>query len=711
MTAAQKEKKRPARSKPAASRDGIPPEIARMMLVSLVNAGRLDDAERLLNVPHLANQADGLRFELGMAYAAQGRLEQALGHFQALRQREPNDARARQAILDVLQAQASEHATRQEWEDAAQALTAALKIAPDDRQLGNYLAAIQEALPARYISQGQYEQASAIWERTQAADPTSYQVAHNLAILYHRWAIEQEQAGSSATRRPLDLIWRRAIANWALVVAADSFWETWVAGKQAIYGMPIEQAKVDELRKSGLRERLELIHRDFEAAYQRSNNQQAAEQHAEYRLLLRLEFKTAQAMRETTGMLRQHGKAVEVPICAGPLMLSQLGKLDGARHMAQQAQKQSREFAQAHILEAYLSSLGRYYLLVDEGQTDRAILELKPIISREPTNGEARGLIVRALNEAGHSLLANDVEQAIATWADALQYEPENAEIKDLIAQHCLKRAAELSQANDRDGTIRVLNTGLRHAPNHRGIKERLASELNSRGVSYANRKEWNLAIADLEQAHKLAPGNQQISANLEQVRGAQRMGPLLQIVELIQGGRYDAAIAQLTPLVQREPRNSEARELLGYAHYQRAAAHNNRGDWSAAIMDLEQALRHEPNNQRYLDDLAVVRKSKAFALLQNNQSTDAIELLMVVLERNPRDAEAAIMMAGACNVEGVRLANEAVVAAQYDRGNACQQLRDAEALLTIGLQYALGNKMLIENRNRVNNLRRQIRC
>jgi tetratricopeptide (TPR) repeat protein len=303
------------------------------------------------------------------------------------------------------------------------------------------------------------------------------------------------------------------------------------------------------------------------------------------------------------------------------------------------------------------------------------------------------------------------VEQAIATWGDALQYEPDNAEIKDLVAQHCLKRAAALAQSSDYDGAIRVLNTGLRHAPNHRGIKERLALELNRRGVSYANRKEWNLATADFEQAHQLAPGNQQIATNLEQVRGAQRMGPLLQIVEQIQAGRYDAAIAQLTTLIQREPRNSEARELLGYAYYQRGTAHNSHGNWGGAIADMEQALRYQPNNQRYLEELAVIRKGKALVLLQNNQSTDAIELLMTVLERDPRDAEAALMMAGACNLEGVRLANEAVLVEQYSRGNACQQLSDAEALLAIGLQYAPGNKMLIENRNRVNSLRRQVGC
>lgn len=611
---------RKGRKKAATLRSSTPPFVLRMMATCFVNADRLSEAERLLQNPAWGQDGDMLRYELGIAYAAQGKLDGALSQFNTILQRQPNHDKARQALLDILRLQASQQIAQQQWEDAANTLGRAWEISPDDELLLRTLSEVQEVLPIQFLVQHQRDQAVRVWERVQAASPTNIQIAHRLAILQHRWAIELEQQGQI---QAADLRWRKAMANWAMLAATDTFWPMWKAKREGVYGVTIEQEDIEKLRHTGLRNRLEQVHRDFQTAYSEAKDPKNSERHAEYRLLLKLELKTAEALKETIALLRKHNQPIKVPLCAGPLLLTQLGLLAGAKQMATAAQQLASQVEAPKTLATYLSPLGRIALLVEERQTERALPELRQIVKQEPTNSAARRLLVLSLKEAGSGVVTNDVDQALNFWGEAIEYDPNHTELKELIAQTCIEQATK-QRGSEPDKVITLLERGVRYAPDHRSLKENLAACLNQRGVRYANDKQdWDRALADLQRAVQLDPSNQTARENLQKVREAKEMAPLAVAVEHLNGQRYDAAITVLRQVLQANPNHSQAKQMMGVACNEegvrlanKAAAKLQEHDRLSACSRLNEAeniltlgLRYAPNHQRLSSNLEQVRQ------------------------------------------------------------------------------------------------------
>ncbi|MGB0385848.1 MAG: tetratricopeptide repeat protein [Ardenticatenaceae bacterium] len=337
---------------------------------------------------------------------------------------------------------------------------------------------------------------ASLWEQMQKDDPTSLWVAHQLAILYHRWAIELEEKGQTEAA---DARWRQAIGNWVLLIEADGFWERWQAEREAVYESNIQITDMDKVRRQQLPQRLIQIHRDFERAYSQLPPPGAnhAARHKEYRLLLTWELKSAAALRDTAERLQEQGQTLDLPLIAGPLMLSQLGMLEQAREIAQST-------SLTHLAE-YLSPLGRFYLLIEEGEADRAIAEL--LLEKDQRDPEVVHLLGRALKEAGKTLLSNRPQQAISMLLQALKYDPP-PDIAPLLVQACLKQAT-LLQRDDLNGAINILNLGLDHLPNDQKLKENLSSLLTLQGIQQVEQERWQEAHTSLQKAIQLDQHNE----------------------------------------------------------------------------------------------------------------------------------------------------------------------------------------------------------
>lgn len=628
----------------------LPLSIAQMMFTSFIQAGQLDKAEKLLQSSNLWGETDQLRYELGVVYAQKNKFGQAIEHLRGVLQKHPQDVKTRQATLAILQAQAGYYVAQREWETAVLLLQEAVQLDPQNIKLQHGLSAVQEAIPLIHLSNNEPEKAIAIWEQIQVKELTNYRLAHQLAIVHHRQAIELEEAGQLKAADPH---WRKAIANWVVVMQADAFWEIWITRRQTVYGgVAIESKEVADLRQKGLRERLEQIHRDFQM-----NNPSQTERHKTYRLLLALEQKTAQAMRETAEILTRHHKPVPLPIYAGPEMLTHLKLLSAAKTMATTAQKLDAKAQAPQNLALYLSSLGRLGVLVEEKQTSQAISELKAVLQREPANSTARTLLVLALKQEGEGHAAQNAEEAIATWIEVLTYEPRNQEIKTLIADTCIQKAREFQKTEELDSAIRLLTMALKSVTNHREMQQQLAITLNLRGVQRTRQKLWDSAIADFEEAARLDPQNQQVQKNLAETRKNKQMNVLLPILVHLQMGNYDRGIAEATAVLQRDPGNAEASKLLGQLHQQRAVSRGNQGQWREAVDDLQHALQYQPHNSQFQQDMAL-----------------------------------------ACNAYGVELANATLNLPDFDRLGKCRQLGEAERIFQQGLRYLPGDKQLATN-------------
>jgi tetratricopeptide (TPR) repeat protein len=411
-------------------KDAVSPAVANLLVTCLVRAGQMEAANALLEDGSLGTDSAGLRYELGMAQLRAGRLESALGQFEQLLAVRPDDPTARQACISVLRAQAGQAALQQRWDAAAVALKRALAFKPGDGDLQGCLDAVQAALPALHLARGERAKAIGIWEAAQRARPGDIAPAHELAILCQRWAIEMERAGDAEHADPL---WRQAIGNWALVMCGDEYWRQWQAAREGVYGTRLEAATMDELRATTTPEHLEAIHRDYEQAYLEARDAKNAARHREYLLLLKLELRTARALKASVKALAAAHSSIDCPILAGPIMLARLGALDKAQQVAAAVQRLPGAPAEARDLGLYLSSLGRVVLLLEEHRAEEAQAEMGTILGREPNNAAARHLMARVHLQLGQERSAQNFSGAITLWLAGLDYDPGNEEIKGKI--------------------------------------------------------------------------------------------------------------------------------------------------------------------------------------------------------------------------------------------------------------------------------------
>lgn len=85
---------------------------------------------------------------------------------------------------------------------------------------------------------GQREQAAQLWAEKQRENPSDGWIAHQQSLLYYWWAWQDSTQEH----------WYRAIANWALVLEDDAFWQSWGEERQSCYGVSVGN-HLEALRK------------------------------------------------------------------------------------------------------------------------------------------------------------------------------------------------------------------------------------------------------------------------------------------------------------------------------------------------------------------------------------------------------------------------------------------------------------------------------
>jgi tetratricopeptide (TPR) repeat protein len=683
----------------------VPEVVARQMVLTFVNAGLLEEAESLLRSEAL-KKGSGLRHELAVAYAARGQFDAALKLFQLNLKEQPADTRDQAGAVSALRALAEQTAADQDWAGAAKWLEQALTLRPHDESLQQDLDAVRELQPLSLLAEDRREEAAAIWEQLQRSRPDNVNVAHRLAILYHRWAIEEETAGRFADADPL---WPKAMANWSLVLATDAFWSAWTAGRQEAYGLPVVEKDVSALRERGLPERLEQVHRDFEDAYRQVEDRRAWGRHWLSRFELKLEVAAAQAARDCAPLLRARGKPA--PLCAGPIMLGQLGLLNESQNLAAEAMRADPEAEAPRRLAAYLSPLGFYHILLDEGQVDYAIYYLKrradgavpdgkefrftsrngqsagtahtlaelasvietcsPFVldwhlwqgdfskwvgqvlgqkrvaaklakieerfRRERKSDDAlkrdlidavkvqgaagggdralRALLTRAYREAAGAL-AGDPPTAIRRAAEGIPYD-DGTVLRDFIAETCVSHARSVEREDGEDAAIAVLRLGRGHVRHRPDLDRALASVLNRKAVRLHGKGRFQEAYALVEEAFALDTQDVTIRNNYLRAR-------LDLAYQYLQDDRWGDAIGVLRQVLQGDPRNADANELMGRVYnrmgvvtYEAGGAQFQR-DPKQAIAKLVQAqeyfetgIGYAPQNEQLRENLRQVRETR----------------------------------------------------------------------------------------------------
>lgn len=543
-------------------------------------ADRLTEAESSLQ-PRVdeTGHGDDARYYLGLIYAEQGEPDRALTELEAVLQNRPDDELVKEAVAKVLCVRAARWTAAGDYAAASQDLRRAVQLNSHLQDVHRYLAILENINAFTYIEQGHLTEAAVVWEEEQDRSPQNYRIAHNLAILYYRLATELEEKGGDGA----DEAWRKAIANWAMVLKTDAFWQEWMEGRAACVGR-VDDATIEDLRKR-LENRLRADFREYYSRYSQAQRAADAARHQEYQVLFALEIRAAQAMRELA-------RASDAPpVCCGPMMLERWRHSPAGRQAVEAILSNYATQRDAQRLQTYLSPLGRIHVLLEDNWKDQAINELEQILKKEPANQEAKRLMVTALKEKGQELIEADrCEEALALLERALTYGLDKTKLQSLIARACVKQAHQLSQVEKVDEAIGILERGLRSAPDHGDIKDNLCACYAERARQRNNAKppQFDAAIKDLERALEIDPESAQARQFMQVVL-------MNKAHKLAERHSYDQAIGLAHRAEKYGELTPDYRKFLAHLYNQRGVRKWNRYDRWGARQDFQQAFRYDP--------------------------------------------------------------------------------------------------------------------
>lgn len=114
----------------------------------------------------------------------------------------------------------------------------------------------EEADPAlRAVEEGRPADAAAIWGRETGPPARRAAARHNLAVFYHLFALDREQARVAGAvdakpRTELDALWQRALGQWAEIHADPEFWQVVSQRAAALNDAKVSPRLVTRIRGS-----------------------------------------------------------------------------------------------------------------------------------------------------------------------------------------------------------------------------------------------------------------------------------------------------------------------------------------------------------------------------------------------------------------------------------------------------------------------------
>jgi tetratricopeptide (TPR) repeat protein len=192
------------------------------------------------------------------------------------------------------------------------------------------------------------------------------------------------------------------------------------------------------------------------------------------------------------------------------------------------------------------------------------------------------------------------------------------------------------ASALNASGYMRISPGDLENAPYYR-----------YRANAYANKGDYDRAIADYTEAIKLDPKDSLAylyRGNLYLIKGdydrtiadytqAIRLDPNISLAYNNRGGAYankgdyDRAIADFTQAIELNPNSGLAYYSRGSAYHNRGATYSDKGDYDRAIADYTQAIRLNPNSSSAYHNRGIVYANKGDYARAIADYTQAIRL------------------------------------------------------------------------------------
>ncbi|MCI0488155.1 MAG: hypothetical protein L0229_16325, partial [Blastocatellia bacterium] len=570
----------------------------RLLVTCLLNTGQGSEAERFITSQVAQSDGDRLRFHLALAYAQQGKTDEAVLTFLEILDKDPEDQSARQAALTLLHKQAVQKINARDWAGAGSALGDALKIDPDNSEIKQLLAGLDDMLPVAYLKANKRQEAAEVWEKAQRRNAENGKMAHSLSLLYGYWATSLEQKGEGAQVEPL---WQRAIGNWVLTRYSDSFWQEWTAQRQSVYQMP--DGAISKLRASW-GEELSKRFRRYVSEYEAAGKTTDAERHRRLEIIYWLEHTTASALYELKKVKCSHclQMTAAVPGSAGDLICEH----SGCGHSLMQ-------YRPPHPIPVCGPGMLKHFGVEKEAQ------KLVSQTSQLPNSNNLSG----DLTKLSLPFVKNNAEAlsfCLSPWNQAFALVA-NRRFEEAIA---LLGAAKTKGSPDRERGILMLYACLERGKQQMAAISQLPAEPDKKALDNylvpARRalKTWGKGLehqaADSELSDRIGERIEKLSTRIanELIQASRRFNPSERQSDII---RLLTAAIEVLKLVMKIMRRERIVATLTMLYAERGTCHlkedASEADFELAIADYEEAIKLSPESASIKQQAAVIYNSR----------------------------------------------------------------------------------------------------
>ena len=452
---------------------GLKPEFERIATTVMIKAGRLEDAQRF------ADDSSDAEVHSLVAAALQAQKDYEQAKEEYIKAIKIEDyALARCSVTELLVYQAACHVAQEEWPQATMYLDQAISVDPDNPDLHRYNGAIQTTALMRGISAVEMKEAISHLEKLQVRYPNRADVAHQLAMIYHRQAIEAEGISNSKER---DRSWEKAFGNWALVVESYEYWRRWDEAREFVYEKPIDDDEIEKLRHETISKIIKDIHDQYIKVYSDNDKKNDVDRHKNLRAQVALELDIAKALHETVVMLQENGKISNPVIPSGPLMWKHLGIANKVEEIARVALETFSTFSPAQDVLNALTPVGLAKVMIREGQLREAIPLLEEYLDQFPEDAAAQTVLAEAFTKLAQATSAGNLDEAFRYWEKAISFGAQAEQVENDIGDAVFREAKKYEKNKAFEEADRVLRLGLSHIPKSKLLRDKLASIANRR--------------------------------------------------------------------------------------------------------------------------------------------------------------------------------------------------------------------------------------
>ena len=346
-------------------------------------------------------------------------------------------------------------AQNKEWQITGEILSRALNKYPDNPAYLELGSKLQGILLQRQWGEHDYGTVEKQLQTTLMSHPGDSRTHHNLAILYTRWAMEQDEKNSIESSI---LYWKRAIGHWAVVLSDNYYWISWMKQNNHVYENENEKSAINNLIDIQLPD---LLRTYFSERENQVSPVQADNYHY-FSVLLEQELDTLLVVRRMVKQVKNNSLPEAVSRWLSPVLVKEYAGEEIGKQLIKNLRRYKLSATETKQIELAYSYLYVIHLMALSGQYELALKELQ---DREQKRGIDKIDRARATEEKAfvmesfiHDLMKRShwdeaLKRALENW----QFQPGHNKAEKLYLEVSLEWAKKRVQVHDYENAVNQL--------------------------------------------------------------------------------------------------------------------------------------------------------------------------------------------------------------------------------------------------------------